>query len=115
MEAAAARIWPTAAANIRPITLKCCVDPDSHSRPQTRPNGKEGVVGSSSANDRIECTIVMAFTTVACRLLSAQLLTLRPRAMADLQHVNVLLPRHYDSSGPIRYPVLYLLHGAFGN
>lgn len=30
-------------------------------------------------------------------------------------HVNVLLPPGFDSSGAVRYPVLYLLHGANGS
>jgi S-formylglutathione hydrolase FrmB len=42
-------------------------------------------------------------------------LTLRSVAMADDQHVNVLLPTGYDPTGRTRYPVLYLLHGAFGS
>lgn len=37
--------------------------------------------------------------------------TLRSRAMGDVQHVNVLLPAHFDRSGRTRYPVLYLLRG----
>jgi diacylglycerol O-acyltransferase/trehalose O-mycolyltransferase len=41
--------------------------------------------------------------------------TLRSLAMGNVQHVNVLLPAHFDRSGRTRYPVLYLLHGAFGN
>lgn len=41
--------------------------------------------------------------------------TLRSLAMGNVQHVNVLLPTHFDRSGRTRYPVLYLLHGAFGN
>jgi diacylglycerol O-acyltransferase / trehalose O-mycolyltransferase len=42
-------------------------------------------------------------------------LTLRSRAMQGDQHVNVLLPAHFDASGRTRYPVLYLLHGAGGD
>src|SRR3954447_22092217 len=42
-------------------------------------------------------------------------LTLRSRAMAGTQKVDVLLPRGYDRSGRTRYPVLYLLHGAGGD
>jgi S-formylglutathione hydrolase FrmB len=38
----------------------------------------------------------------------------RSEAMGGNQHVNVLLPPSYDASGATRYPVLYLLHGAFG-
>jgi diacylglycerol O-acyltransferase / trehalose O-mycolyltransferase len=41
--------------------------------------------------------------------------TLRSRAMGNVQHVNVLLPAHFDPSGRTRYPVLLLLHGALGN
>jgi S-formylglutathione hydrolase FrmB len=39
-------------------------------------------------------------------------LRLRSRAMQGTQPVFVLLPRDYDPSGRVRYPVLYLLHGA---
>jgi S-formylglutathione hydrolase FrmB len=42
-------------------------------------------------------------------------LTLDSQAMHGPQHVNVLLPATYDGSGATRYPVLYLLHGAFGS
>lgn len=42
-------------------------------------------------------------------------LTLHSRAMQGDEHVDVLLPAHYDSSGRTRYPVLYLLHGALGD
>ena len=41
--------------------------------------------------------------------------TLRSQAMGNVQHVKMLLPAHFDRSGRARYPVLYLLHGAFGN
>jgi S-formylglutathione hydrolase FrmB len=42
-------------------------------------------------------------------------LTLRSRALAADQTVNVLLPAKFDRSGRTRYPVLYLLHGAGGD
>jgi S-formylglutathione hydrolase FrmB len=42
-------------------------------------------------------------------------LALHSDAMQGDQKVDVLLPRGYDPSGRTRYPVLYLLHGAFGN
>jgi S-formylglutathione hydrolase FrmB len=37
-----------------------------------------------------------------------------PAMQADV-HVNVMLPAGYDPSAGIRYPVLYLLHGALSN
>jgi S-formylglutathione hydrolase FrmB len=40
-------------------------------------------------------------------------LVLNSPAMQDQQHVDVLLPRHYDPA--TKYPVLYLLHGAGGS
>ena len=42
-------------------------------------------------------------------------LTVHSQAMRGDQHVNVLLPVDYDATGATRYPVLYLLHGAFGS
>jgi diacylglycerol O-acyltransferase/trehalose O-mycolyltransferase len=42
-------------------------------------------------------------------------LRLASSAMQDTQPVSVLLPSGYDPSGATRYPVLYLLHGAFGS
>ena len=42
-------------------------------------------------------------------------ITLYSPAMDGPEHVDVLLPRHYDGSGTTRYPVLYLLHGAGGS
>jgi len=42
-------------------------------------------------------------------------LTVASRAMQGDQLVNVLLPVGYDPNGPTRYPVLFLLHGAFGS
>jgi diacylglycerol O-acyltransferase / trehalose O-mycolyltransferase len=41
-------------------------------------------------------------------------LTVYSPAMGQSEHVNVLLPLGYDPNGSIRYPVLYLLHGALG-
>jgi S-formylglutathione hydrolase FrmB len=41
--------------------------------------------------------------------------TLRSAAMQGEQQVNVLLPERANLSGRIRYPVLYLLHGAGGD
>jgi len=54
-------------------------------------------------------------TEVGREQVSARVLdiTLRSPAMGGEQHVNVLLPAGYDASR--RYPVLYLLHGAFGS
>jgi S-formylglutathione hydrolase FrmB len=42
-------------------------------------------------------------------------LTLSTPALAKPTHVRVLLPDGYRKQKPKRYPVLYLLHGAFGN
>jgi S-formylglutathione hydrolase FrmB len=42
-------------------------------------------------------------------------LTLSTPALATPTHVRVLLPSGYRKQKPRRYPVLYLLHGAFGN
>ena len=42
-------------------------------------------------------------------------LTLSTPALAKPTHVRVLLPSGYRKQKPRRYPVLYLLHGAFGN
>ena len=42
-------------------------------------------------------------------------LTLSTPALAKPTHVRVLLPSGYRKQKPKRYPVLYLLHGAFGN
>jgi S-formylglutathione hydrolase FrmB len=42
-------------------------------------------------------------------------LTLSTPALAGPTHVRVLLPGGYRKQKPKRYPVLYLLHGAFGN
>src|SRR4051794_39489844 len=50
-------------------------------------------------------------TQVDDRLLE---LRLHSDAMQGTQPVSVLLPKGYDASGRTHYPVLYLLHGAFG-
>ncbi|HMC51857.1 MAG TPA: alpha/beta hydrolase-fold protein, partial [Acidimicrobiales bacterium] len=42
-------------------------------------------------------------------------LTLHSQAMQADTHANVLLPEGYGSASHARYPVLYLLHGAFGS
>lgn len=41
--------------------------------------------------------------------------TFRSAAMGDEQHVDVMLPAAYGTSPRRRFPVLYLLHGAFGS
>lgn len=41
-------------------------------------------------------------------------ITLESAAAKSQQHIVVVLPENYDSSGATRYPVLYLLHGALG-
>lgn len=41
--------------------------------------------------------------------------TFHSRAMQGDVHADILLPKHYDPSGATRYPVMYLLHGAFGS
>jgi S-formylglutathione hydrolase FrmB len=42
-------------------------------------------------------------------------LTVSTPALTKPAHVRVLLPDGYDASAADRYPVLYLLHGAFGD
>ena len=42
-------------------------------------------------------------------------LTVSTAALKQPAHVRVLLPEGYDADPNRRYPVLYLLHGAFGN
>lgn len=39
-------------------------------------------------------------------------IALDSRALQEVQHIAVTLPRGYDATGSTRYPVLYLLHGA---
>jgi S-formylglutathione hydrolase FrmB len=42
-------------------------------------------------------------------------LSLRSAAMGGIEHVDVMLPSHFDPSGTTRYRTLYLLHGALGS
>ncbi|SRR5712692_1213954 len=42
-------------------------------------------------------------------------ITLHSQAMHGDVHVDVLVPKGYDPSSGVRYPVLYLLHGALGS
>jgi S-formylglutathione hydrolase FrmB len=59
----------------------------------------------------------VGLTEVSRDSVTPRLLDIRVRseAMQDVQPLYVLLPRNYDPSGKTRYPVLYLLHGAFGD
>jgi S-formylglutathione hydrolase FrmB len=77
--------------------------------------------GSASASAWPTCVARAAPVRIGTRVLGRSVhgrlvtYTLRSRAMGDVQHVNVLLPSHFARSGRTRYPVLYLLQGAFGN
>jgi S-formylglutathione hydrolase FrmB len=55
---------------------------------------------------------VVSSQQVDSRLVDLQLST---PALSKPTHVNVLLPEGYDQRADERFPVLYLLHGAFGN
>lgn len=56
-------------------------------------------------------------TVVSDRAVDPRLheLTLTTPALDAPTHLRVLLPKGYDPAGTTRYPVLYLLHGGFGN
>ena len=57
------------------------------------------------------------FRVVAKKVIDARLVQVRfsTTALAANTDVRILLPAGFDPSGRTRYPVLYLLHGAFGN
>ena len=75
------------------------------------------VAPAARAADDPYCNVAappkLGLTEVARKQVSARVLDLlvHSQAMQSDQHVDVLLPTGYDASR--RYPVLYLLHGAF--